>query len=456
MSSYAIVAVFLSLLISLWGGSTTAGLAATVPVPLAATSSLLPSYPSGDLKLYHFPGNVQGNVGFTPDGSAYSLVRSGILRIAPDGTKTFVNVAAYGPRIKVGGRIVYSNGFLWYEVFEGLIRMRPDGTDSRYLQVPSDFGPQRELTNLTAGADGIYYTYYNGTANGLEPVLASVTNAFVKTLYPLVAPAPRYPSGSTVGSIVYGPDGNVYFQYNNPPHKGSFGRVTPSGVVTLFPYPDTCGDVKKFVYARGSFYFRVFTAASGSTPATYSLCRVAPSTGEYSVVLSSTYISPTYSGFDIVADDDGNLWTAGFFGTGLYSYAIPTGVVSGPIDPNVVNVRTAYGFPNLYIGPDQNIYFFGVYASNQIYFGAYVRHRMSFTPSVVGLLPSDAAMNFYVSEPIAGGPWSAISLNPAIATVTPVSSSVGRFSVTEVGHGSTSIKVTDVYGNIQYVPVTAN
>ena len=68
---------------------------------------------------------------------------------------------------------------------------------------------------------------------------------------------------------------------------------------------------------------------------------------------------------------------------------------------------------------------------------------MSFTPSVVGLLPSDAAMNFYVSEPIAGGPWRAVSLNPATATVTPVSSSAGRFSVTQVGHGSTSIKVTD-------------
>ena len=453
MNLSALVALLLTYLISLWSGSATAVLASTFPVTLAASSSLLPSYPSGDLKLYHFPGNVQGNVGLTPDGSAYSLVRSGLLHIAPDGTKTFVPLSGAGAVIKVGGKLVYSNGFLWYEVRGGLIRMHPDGTDPRYLQVLSNFR-ESDLTNLTAGADGIYYTYYNGTASGYQPVLVSVTNTFVKTLYPLVAPAPQYPSGSTVGSIVYGPDGNVYFQYNNPPHKGSFGRVTPSGVVTLFPHPDPCGGAAKLVYAKGSFYFRGNTA-SGSTPVTSLLCRVSPSTGEYTVVVTKNSISPDRP-FDIVADNDGNLWTAGFFGTGLFSYSIATGVVSGPIDPTVVNVRTSYLYQNLYIGFDQNIYFFGGYASNQLYFGAYVRHQMSFTPSAVGLLPSDAAMNFYVSEPIAGGPWSAVSLNPAIATVMPVSSSVGRFSVTQVGHGSTSIKVTDVYGNVAYLPVTAN
>jgi hypothetical protein len=42
------VALLLFFLFPLWGSSTTAS--------LAATSSLLPSYPPGDLKLYHFPG----------------------------------------------------------------------------------------------------------------------------------------------------------------------------------------------------------------------------------------------------------------------------------------------------------------------------------------------------------------------------------------------------------------
>jgi hypothetical protein len=451
------VALLLFFLFSLWGSSTTAS--------LAATSSLLPSYPPGDLKLYHFPGNQPGNVAFTPDGSAYSIVRDGLLRIGPDGTKSFVG----GPSIYGGGsvnsRIVYSNGFLWYQVHQGLLRVHPDGTDPRYLQLPSASG-QRELDNLTAGSNGIYYTYYNETASptgaDLEgPVLASITSSFIKTVYPLVAPTPQqYPNeyyGPSVGSIVYGPDGNVYFEYNKLPGKLlSFGRVSPTGVVTLFTSPDRCGGAEQFVYLTGLFYFLSYTEANGPIPGTNMLCSVVPSTGQYATVLTKPAPTLANPGVGIVADVDGNLWTAGFFGTGLYSYTVATGVAAGPIDPNVVNIYESYRHTNLYIGPDQNVYFFGTYASNQLYFGAYVRHQMSFTPTVVGLVYSDAVMDFYVSEPVKSGPWTAVSLNPAIATVTPASSTVGRFSATEVGHGSTSIEVTDAYGNIAYLPVTAN
>ena len=464
MSFVTMVAAILTLLISLCGGSMTASLAATVSRPLTATSSLLPDYPSGELRLYHFPGNQPGNVAFTPDGSAYSLVRNGILRVAPDGTKSFVNATGSAAEIKVGGRLMYSNGFLWYEVNQGLIRVHPDGTNPRYLQVPSALG-QRALDNLTAGANGIYYTYYNQTSSSsgatLEgPVLASITNAFVKTIYPLVAPVPlKYGeyNGPTVASIVYGPDGNVYFEYGKIPGKPlSFGRVTPAGVVTLFTSPDRCGGAQRLVYSSGSFYFFSSTEPSGPTPGTNLFCRVAPSTGQYTLLMTKTALSLANLHVGVTADNDGNLWTSGFFGSGLFSYNLATGAVSGPIDPSVVNVYNSYQYPALYTGPDQNIYFFGDYAFNQIYFGAYVRHRMSFTPSVAGLLPSDTAMDVYVSEPVKGGPWTATSLNPAIATVTPASSSIGRFSVTEVGHGSTSIKVTDVYGNVAYLPVTAN
>ncbi len=466
MYSIAILAVLLSLLVSLWGGSTPAVLAATVPKPLTATSSLLPSYPAGDLKLYHFPGNQPGNVTFTPDGSAYSIVRDGILRIAPDGTKSFVGGASTYGGFSTSQRLVYSNGFLWIEGHQGLVRMHPDGTDSRYFQLPSANG-QRQLTNLTAGANGIYYTYYDQTESFPDgstlvgPVLASISNSFVQTIYPLVAPVVvrnNYYNGPNVGSIVYGPDGNVYFEYNKLTGKPlSFGRVTPTGVVTLFTSPNPCGGAQRFVYEKGLFYFFGYMEGSGtSNQAMNALCRVIPSTGQYTTVATNSTSPSGPTSLGIVADDDGNLWTSGFFGPGLSSYNAKTGATFGPVDPNVVNVSNRYGRPSLYIGPDQNIYFFGSYASNQLYFGAYVRHQMSFTPSAVGLVYSDSAMNFYVSEPIAGGPWTAVSLNPAVATVTPASSSVGRFSVTEVGLGSTSIEVTDVYGNVRYVPVTAN
>ena len=60
------------------------------------------------------------------------------------------------------------------------------------------------------------------------------------------------------------------------------------------------------------------------------LCRVVPSTGQDTNVLTNTIPTPADSNLGIVADNGGNLWTAGFFGTGLFSYAIATRVVSGP------------------------------------------------------------------------------------------------------------------------------
>jgi hypothetical protein len=461
----ATIALLLSLLISLWYGSSTASLAATSR-PLAATSSLLPSYPQGDLNRSLVPGNQPGNVAFTPDGSAYSLVRDGLLRIAPDGTKSFVGGASIYGGGSISNRIVYSNGFLWFQVHQGLERMHPDGTDRRYLQLPGALR-QRDLDNFTAGDDGIYYTYYKMTiapngVDGLEgPVLVSISNSFVINIYPLVSPTvilrDGYYYGPSVGSIVNGPDGNVYFEYQALPGKAVyFGRVTPSGNVTHFADANRCGTAQSFVYSHDAFYFFSYTESNGPAPGTNKLCRVILSTGQYTTVLTRTAPTPANTDVGVVADNDGNLWTAGFFGTGLYSYTIATGVISGPVDPNVLNIFSSYRHSNLYIGPDQNIYFFGLYASNQLYFGDYVRHQMSFTPSVVGLVYSDAAEDFYVSEPIKSGPWTAVSLDPTIATVTPATSTVGRFSVTEVGHGSTSIKVTDGYGNVRYLSVTAN
>jgi hypothetical protein len=345
MYFFAIAAMLLSLPLFLWCGSTTAS-PATALRPLTATSPLLPSYPPGDLELYHFPGNQPGNVAFTPDGSAYSLVRDGLLRIAPDGTKSFVGGASIYGGGSIDNRIVYSNGFLWYQVHQGLLRGHPDGTDPRYLQLPSALG-QRQLNNFTAGGDGVYYTYYNTTTSpsgvALEgPVLASISSSFVKTEYPLVAPTPilrdGYYYGPSVGAIVYHHRNG---RNNGPRRSGRRERLR------FIPPPES-------------------------------------------------------------------------------------------------------------LPRPQNIYFFGAYPSNQLYFGEYVRHQLSFTPSVVGLLYSDAAEDVYVSEPVKSGPWTAVSLNPAIATATPSLSTVGRFSVTEIGHGSTSIKVTDVYGNVEYLPVTAN
>jgi hypothetical protein len=75
-------------------------------------------------------------------------------------------------------------------------------------------------------------------------------------------------------------------------------------------------------------------------------------------------------------------------------------------------------------------------------------------PTSVNLSFAGQKIDFMVSEPLKSGPWTAYSLNPAVATAGPGSFLLGKFAVTAVGPGSTAIVVTDAYGNSRNEPVT--
>jgi hypothetical protein len=156
----------------------------------------------------------------------------------------------------------------------------------------------------------------------------------------------------------------------------------------------------------------------------------------------------------IAVDAQANVWSAGLFGPGLASYNLVNKTVSSPVGPAGATLYSGY----LYTGPDQDIYFFGHYGPNQTLFGAYVRHQMVVTPDSIDLNSFDnASVEFFVTESVKGGaPWTVRSLDSGVAIVSPASSLVGRFHVSEVHAGSTTLVVTDALGNVSYLPVTAS
>ena len=408
-----------------------------------------------DLVLYHFMGNVSQSVTFTPDGSSWSVLPHGLLKIAPDGTNTLIfpnNRTAWAAQ-----NIAYSNGFLWYTVYHGIIRVKPDGTDSRFFQ----FSMQRDgfhyASNLTPGPGGLYFssdirsTSYPYT---LSTVIGRIDPSFKLTLF-AVPPTTGFNLSSP---FVSGPDGLLYFvasksQYD--PKRSLYStlttlyRIETNGSQTRLGSSGTCAFPKKLVVALGALYFTGSQIDTTNKLLGNALCRATLS-GRIGA------ITPLQAGGNtsgITADASGNLWTIDLFGNGLYSYGIGTKQLAGPYEPAKLGALVNN---LLYTGPDQNIWFFGSYATNQLFYGAYVRHLISFLPTSITLSATDASINFYVSEPLRSGPWTAVSSNPSIATVTPASSLPGRFTVTKVATGTTTIVVTDALGNLSYEPVTSN
>jgi virginiamycin B lyase len=92
--------------------------------------------------------------------------------------------------------------------------------------VPGDSGP----SGITAGPDGaLWFTYEN------PPKIGRITTSGVLTLFPLSSPDQRLPGGITTG-----PDGALWFTeynwvYGAPTGKGKIGRITTGGEITEFP-----------------------------------------------------------------------------------------------------------------------------------------------------------------------------------------------------------------------------
>ncbi len=93
------------------------------------------------------------------------------------------------------------------------------------------------ITGLAVGPDdNLWFTQYSNTRNTSGPPVREVgsigrlTPSGTLTLFP-IPPS----TGLSVGGIVAGPDGNLWFGTSS----GQIGRVTTSGQVTVFSLPDS-------------------------------------------------------------------------------------------------------------------------------------------------------------------------------------------------------------------------
>ena len=389
-----------------------------------------------DLELFTYPvGAGFPQFTFTPDGSAYAIFNFYyLIKVAPDGTTSFIPIPTRGP---VGaqqyGSILYADGYLWFASrFGGYFHMKPDGTNGTFHA--------QLFSNAVAAPNGIVVSrndtieFVNGTT-------------FARTDY--AVPHPGITEMGSVRQMILGPDGRLYFEYAPPVGKTApsdvLARLETNGTFTFFKGRNSCGIPQSgFVNARNAIYF-----VGGAPNVSARLCRVTY-VGTYSSLSAPHFHPPNGFFSNAAADSDGNVWVANVLGAGLYSYATSTGTTSGPYEYGVLDNLGNW----VVVGPDQNVWTYGYLATDKPFFGAYVRHLETFTPTSVSLSALDPASDFYVTEPVKSAPWTAYSLNPAIATVSPASSIVGRFKVTSVAAGSTSIVVTDVYGNVRSEPVT--
>jgi hypothetical protein len=396
-----------------------------------------------DVVLFHYPGNGVAALAFTPDGSAYSEYQNDILKIAPDGTMTLLpeNDRMEPDR---GQNIVYSNGYLWYEVYHGIVRIRPDGSEHRFFQFTLTRDGLHYPSYMTAGADGLYFNFVTRTY--FQPSVYHIGRLDARGVLTVFSLPATYAAINDLPMVWAA--GHLYFEYSDSTRSsvGSLGRLESTGAITLLPGSSHCLGGSTLVAARNALYSIGAAYDASLNYLGEALCR-ATLRGNF-----ATLTAPTQHAFFgyIGVDAQDDLWTTNFFGNGLYSYDIATASVSGPFEPSLLPAPGLY----VYVGPDQNVWTFTRNAG-QGFVAIYVRHVLMFEPTTVDVSAGAPAARFITIESLLRGPWTAKSLNPAIATVAPAMSQSGRFTVTEVAPGDTSIAVTDLYGNVLYEPVTA-
>jgi len=134
-----------------------------------------------------------------------------------------------GVTVQYGSITVGPDGALW--VWEGLTPAAGVGhvtritTSGTMTQFPAP-GVGSSGFGIAAGADGnLWFTVYN------HDQVDRMTTAGGVTAFPA--------GGSNPKGITAGPDGNLWFQAINP--VNAIGRITPAGVITMFPLPNTSG-----------------------------------------------------------------------------------------------------------------------------------------------------------------------------------------------------------------------
>ena len=387
------------------------------------------------------------NVAFTPDGNAYFVdAPNEVARVSPDGTLTRIPVprADYGAHdfgsIPATAPFIYARGRLWMSAdASGVVSVNPDGSGRHWYPLG---GAATVFGGLTIGPDDAIYAtaflYDQSTGVSKNSVFRIDRRDTVTSVSIPVA-------GN--GPAVFGSDGLLYFGYLDYPNTSGVARLERDGTTTEFPINHAVNgvhDVVGLVLDHGSIYYEEQWGDS-------SFGRLTPNGSIVNIPLPGSFA------FNLAVDKGGNIWTVVTTPSSaqqLYQYNIYTGHFNGPLAAS--SFDAVYAGP--FVGPDDNVYMLLAPSISAFFepaaLGVLVRHVQTLEPAAVSVM-SGKASAFSILETHFNGPWTAQSLNPSIAAVSPGVSPNGTFTVRENGRGSTSIAVRDRLGNVSYESVTA-
>ena len=385
------------------------------------------------------------SIAFTPNGDAYFVDElNNLVRLAPDGTYTETTV----PHVVQKHTIIYARANIWMGAADGLVKIDPDGTHYHHYTLS-----QTMNSGLAFGPDDAIYAdarvlHDDGTITGR--IYRIDTHGVVSSVAVPVQP----------GDIAFGSDGRLYFTYTSLT-AGAWGiaQLQANGSTKLFQVATQacCQETEtdsSLVLSNGNLYFE-----AQYNNISWFFGKIAPSGVITQIPLP--YNIPTEDVYgSITADHGGNIWlNVGdiYFSaptSGLYQFNVYTGHYNGPYETSVFG-QFVDSYSGPFTGPDDNIWF--AYQNDLVGLsvGAYVTHIQTLEPGGITVTAATPG-SFTILETHFNGPWTASSLNPAVATVSPASSTTGDFTVTETGPGVTSIAVKDRLGNVSYELVTAH
>jgi virginiamycin B lyase len=237
------------------------------------------------------------------------------------------------PRLIVGG----SDGNLWFTENGHLGRITPAGRITEFT-LPAGATP----SGLTAGPDGaLWFTdVAAGRIGRLDPRSGAVREFALPAGTGLVGPIVAGPSGSLWFPAGTGPDSvGVYTAF-------TIARITPQGVVTAFPLPQSASALQVADLAvgpDGNLWFPIWGIGYDA------IGRMSPAG---SVALFPT---PDFNGEpgQIVAGPDGNLWFAEGNTPVIVGRVTPQGAIAEfVVDPSLSDLPA-----RLSAGPDGNVWF---------------------------------------------------------------------------------------------------
>jgi len=356
-----------------------------------------------------------------------------------------VQPAPSGSAITVG-----PDGNLWYVAssINSIVRMTLGGAITSFPIPTSSSFP----SGIATGPDGhIWFTELGAHKIGtLDPATGTITEFVV-------------PGSPNPGDIVAGPDGNMWFGEDTS-SGGKVGRITPSGVITLFSLPPQSNGISGNpggITAGPPGDQNLWVAVPGDD----TIESVNSLTGAVTVYPVPTPNSkPEY----ITAGPDGDLWFTEQAGNQIGRLDPTTGVITEfalptlPLDPGT----TLSGPEYIAVGPDGNLWFgfpFESAVGEISTTGALSVYSFATTPTpppfYLGIVSADGAAWMTVGSAV----WS---LQPPVTLASgavgasydqtiPVSGGTAPYTFTTAGTIPNGLTLNAATGELSGTPTTA-